>query len=94
LLLYIFSFILTRVLAENRFNLNIIKIKALKNLMRFLMIRSILILTPIVIYSQNGCCSWHGGVAGCPPNGRTIFADEKLLPICSCGYLIQNLRIN
>lgn len=44
----------------------------------------ILLFCPISIKAQQGCCSWHGGVAGCS-NGRTLCADGTLSPSCTCG---------
>lgn len=35
----------------------------------------IILLMPIVVYAQRGCCSSHGGVAGCSspaPGGKMI----------------------
>ena len=29
----------------------------------------ILYVLPTKVFSQKGCCSWHGGVAGCSENG-------------------------
>lgn len=38
-------------------------------------------LTPV----QRGCCSWHGGVAGCDENsGRIICNDGTASPSCRC----------
>ena len=31
-----------------------------------------------------GCCSWHGGVAGCS-GGRSLCADGTLSPSCTCS---------
>lgn len=31
-----------------------------------------------------GCCSKHGGVCGCAPNGRTVCCDNTLSPSCRC----------
>lgn len=44
----------------------------------------ILLSFPISIKAQQGCCSWHGGVAGCS-NGRTLCADGTLSPSCVCS---------
>ncbi len=44
-----------------------------------------LFLFPSVVLAQRGCCSWHGGVAGCGSNGRTICADGTYSPSCTCG---------
>lgn len=34
--------------------------------------------------AQRGCCSHHGGVAGCNAQGRTICNDDTLSPSCRC----------
>ena len=44
----------------------------------------LLISMPLKIYAGRGCCSWHGGVAGCTSRGRTICADGTLSPSCTC----------
>ena len=44
----------------------------------------LLIIMPINTYAGRGCCSWHGGVAGCTSRGRTICADGTLSPSCTC----------
>lgn len=36
------------------------------------------------VYAQSGCCSWHGGVAGCSSGGRQICNDGTLSPSCTC----------
>lgn len=33
---------------------------------------------------HQGCCSWHGGIAGCAPDGRLICADGVESPSCRC----------
>lgn len=35
--------------------------------------------------AQSGCCSSHGGVAGCSASGRTVCADGTLSPTCTCS---------
>lgn len=39
---------------------------------------------PVLVHAQRGCCSWHGGVAGCSSSGRTICADGTLSKSCTC----------
>lgn len=39
---------------------------------------------PITVNAQRGCCSHHGGVAGCNENGRQICRDGTLSPSCTC----------
>ncbi|MBQ6477696.1 MAG: G5 domain-containing protein [Bacilli bacterium] len=40
---------------------------------------------PINIYARRGCCSHHGGVAGCSSSGRQICNDGSLSPTCTCN---------
>lgn len=37
-----------------------------------------------MVLAQKGCCSHHGGVAGCNADGRTICKDYTLSPSCTC----------
>ncbi len=37
-----------------------------------------------MVLAQRGCCSHHGGVAGCNEYGRTICNDGTLSPSCTC----------
>lgn len=43
-----------------------------------------LFVCPIIVNAQRGCCSHHGGVAGCSQNGRQICRDGTLSPSCAC----------
>lgn len=45
----------------------------------------ILILSFDNVYAQRGCCSHHGGVAGCSSGGRTICRDGSYSPSCTCA---------
>ena len=36
------------------------------------------------VYAKQGCCSHHGGVAGCNSYDRTICKDGTLSPTCTC----------
>ena len=36
-----------------------------------------------LLFAKRGCCSHHGGVAGCK-NGRVVCADGSLSPSCKC----------
>lgn len=38
---------------------------------------------PNVDVEQRGCCSHHGGVAGCT-NGRVVCNDGSYSPTCTC----------
>ena len=44
----------------------------------------IFLIIPVTVNAQRGCCSYHGGVAGCSENGRTICRDGTLSPSCRC----------
>lgn len=39
--------------------------------------------------AQRGCCSHHGGVAGCNEYGRTICNDGTPSPSCTCTSIIN-----
>lgn len=43
---------------------------------------------PSYSLAQRGCCSWHGGVAGCDTStGSQICGDGSLSPTCGCTYI-------
>lgn len=44
----------------------------------------IILLMPIGVYAKRGCCSSHGGEAGCASDGRRICADGTMSPTCTC----------
>lgn len=44
----------------------------------------IILLIPIGVYAKRGCCSSHGGEAGCASDGRRICADGTISPTCTC----------
>lgn len=44
----------------------------------------LVVIIPINIFAKSGCCSHHGGVAGCNSNGRQICNDGTLSPTCTC----------
>lgn len=44
----------------------------------------IMLIFPVTANAQRGCCSHHGGVAGCSENGRQICRDGTLSPSCTC----------
>jgi len=46
--------------------------------------------TKILNTQQRGCCSWHGGVAGCS-NGIVKCNDGTLSPTCTCNSSINPL---
>lgn len=49
-----------------------------------ILILIIMLLFPVITYAQRGCCSHHGGVAGCSQNGKQICRDGTLSPTCTC----------
>lgn len=52
----------------------------LKRMIIFMVIMS----CPVIIFAQRGCCSHHGGVAGCGSNGKQICHDGTYSPSCTC----------
>ena len=34
--------------------------------------------------ARRGCCSWHGGVCGCSPDGQAVCCDGEYSPSCGC----------
>ncbi len=41
---------------------------------------------PVIVDAQRGCCSWHGGVAGCDSaTGKYRCVDGTLSPSCTCS---------
>lgn len=51
---------------------------------KVLLILSLFILLTDSVYAQRGCCSHHGGVAGCSSSGRQVCNDGTLSPSCTC----------
>ena len=49
-----------------------------------ILVLMVLLLLPIKTNAQRGCCSHHGGVAGCSSSGRQICNDGTLSPTCTC----------
>lgn len=43
-----------------------------------------LTIIPVNVFARRGCCSHHGGVAGCGSNGRQICNDGTYSPTCTC----------
>jgi len=50
-----------------------------------LIILFIILLNPIKVFAQRGCCSRHGGVYGCNSNGVQICSDGSLSDTCRCN---------
>ena len=57
--------------------------KEVKKLSLFLVIL-LVVFFPNGVSAKRGCCSWHGGVAGCNEDGRQICKDGTLSPSCTC----------
>lgn len=53
-----------------------------KNSIMFFLV--VMILIPAKISAGSGCCSHHGGTAGCTASGRQICGDGTLSPKCGC----------
>lgn len=51
---------------------------------KVLLIISLFILLTEGVYAQRGCCSHHGGVAGCNSDGRQVCNDGTLSKTCTC----------
>lgn len=51
---------------------------------KMILLITFLCVFPNVVYAQRGCCSHHGGVAGCNSNGRQVCRDGTLSPSCTC----------
>lgn len=50
---------------------------------KFVLLFLVLFFIPTV-NAQRGCCSHHGGVAGCSSSGRQICNDGTYSPSCTC----------
>lgn len=48
------------------------------------LITIILICLPSSVFAKQGCCSHHGGVAGCNSSGRQVCNDGTLSKSCTC----------
>lgn len=56
-----------------------------------ILISMILLFFPMKTNAQRGCCSHHGGVAGCNSDGRQICNDGTLNPSCTCTPIVQHV---
>lgn len=54
----------------------------MKKIIKFMIL--IVLIIPTFVSARRGCCSHHGGVAGCNANGRQICNDGTLSPTCTC----------
>lgn len=43
-----------------------------------------LVLLPVSVYAQRGCCSQHSGVCGCNKYGTQVCCDGTLSKTCRC----------
>lgn len=58
----------------------------LRRLTNFLLLAAIFFFLEVsVIFAQQGCCSWHGGISYCASNGRYVCRDGTYSPTCRCG---------
>lgn len=55
-----------------------------KKILSFLVIGIMLLYPFDIALAQRGCCSHHGGVAGCGSNGRQICKDGTTSKTCTC----------
>lgn len=49
-----------------------------------LIILVLVLVIPIKVYAQRGCCSRNGGVCGCNKYGRQVCCNGDLSPTCTC----------
>ena len=49
-----------------------------------ILVLAVIIIIPTRIKAGKGCCSHHGGTAGCTANGTQICGDGTLSPSCGC----------
>lgn len=49
-----------------------------------LIILVLILVIPIKVYAQRGCCSRNGGVCGCNKYGRQVCCNGDLSPTCTC----------
>lgn len=50
----------------------------------FIIVICIFLLFPNLVLAGRGCCSHHGGVAGCHSSGKQLCNDGTLSPSCTC----------
>lgn len=55
-----------------------------KSIKLFYLIGLMVIIFPLTISAKRGCCSHHGGVAGCHSSGKQLCNDGTLSPSCTC----------
>ncbi|MFA5603995.1 MAG: hypothetical protein WDA12_04035 [Bacilli bacterium] len=50
----------------------------------FVVVMLLVVILPLNVEAQRGCCSHHGGVSGCSSSGRQVCNDGTLSPSCTC----------
>ena len=50
----------------------------------FFLVLIMLVLLPVSVYAQRGCCSSHSGVCGCNKYGTQVCCNGDLSPTCTC----------
>lgn len=56
---------------------------------KLVLIMLMILFMPTSVYAKSGCCSHHGGVAGCSANGRQVCMDNTLSPTCTCAPTVS-----
>ena len=56
---------------------------------KLVFIMLMILFMPTSVYAKSGCCSHHGGVAGCSANGRQVCMDNTLSPTCTCAPTVS-----
>lgn len=62
-----------------------------KNLLFKILISIMLLIVPLSVNAQRGCCSRYGGVAGCHSSGKQLCKDGTLSPSCTCTPKIKTV---
>lgn len=55
----------------------------MKKILFIILVILVVTIFPSSVFAQSGCCSHHGGVAGCE-GGRQLCNDGTLSPSCTC----------
>lgn len=64
----------------------------MKKVVRFILL--IILLMPVSVFAQRGCCSHHGGVSGVCKNGKQVCNDGTISPSCTCSGGITDSNYN
>ena len=54
----------------------------MKNILFIILI--LILIYPTILYTGQGCCSWHDGECGCS-DGKVVCCDGTTSPSCTCG---------